>query len=397
MSPTKRTHRQGPGSSSVAAEQPGSKRSRKVSRVAKASKRGWPKGKPRKQQRFPFMRLPLELRCHIYGMALPYQDVPTHSKEWSKILGYPNDSMNLLLVSKQVSDEARNVLYGLNRSTMIISAFCTFFQGSLVDTWFQPISPTPSMPYIKNWQLALWPMSDSFDDRHFRDAVLTACSEIAKIPKLQTLKLAMPCLCERLENLPPRCHHGHCYRSEHGQCSCLHDLIGDVHDSFVCSFAPLNQLRFNSDVQIVSTPKPPRSESYSFGSGLSCHDYPRRFPQAYHRQGYIKLSQYSHEQCQQPLCLRFAASFEYIRATLLGDTTPLGLTKQQIEWLDLKRQVAKVYPEENLKLYHALSDAWDALDSDSEEYWNVMSYRINQILEDLPSKSAIFKKGLIRR
>lgn len=390
MSPTRQAHRGDLTSETGAPQRQNSKGLIRADKVTKVKKRGWPKGKPRKQQRFPLMKLPLELRCHIYGMALPHQDVPLHSKIWAKSLGTPNTSMNLLLANKEISDEARSVLYGLNRSTVVISAFQIFFQGSIIDSCFRPIPLTPSMPYIKNWQLALWPSRRSPMDSHFRDTVLTVASEIAKIPQLKTLRLAIPCLCEHFK-LPPccyRCYYRYRYRGEQGHCSCGSDIFEDVRDVFVRDLAPLNQLRFSGDVQIVATAKPPQPlEPYRptmFPSYLG----PRTAPGHDDHEGFVKVAQYAHEQCQQPRCLRFVASFEYVRATLMGNTTPLSLTAQQSAWLDVKKGVAKFYPEWNDRLQSALHDLWEALDSGSDVHWRRLLIRFIGLLRHIPSAVA---------
>ncbi|KAL8789304.1 MAG: hypothetical protein Q9213_001227 [Squamulea squamosa] len=359
--------------------------------VTRVKKRGWPKGKPRKgyiakqkgepasgeqQQTFPFMNLPLELRRQVYGLALPQQDIAKPSSHWANIVGTPNEFMNLLLVNKQISDEARNVLYGLNRFTMLITSSNTLFLGSFSKVNFVPFPTTPSLPFIKHWQMSLWPEFEDHDSR-FRDGLLSACCEMARIPDLQTLTLVIPCLCHDYEYV----RFCGCFQ-KYGLCHCLD--IDDVHDNYVCTLAPLNQLRFKRNVQIVATAEVLQHHDDTSDAVL--------WPGWDDKDDHITLSRCSHLQCQKPVCVSFAASFSSIRANLMGNTTPLRSTEDQNEWLELKQRVAelkKSAPElkgnskSAQELHRALQDTWDALDSGSNEYFRKMSREVSQKLRSI--------------
>lgn len=293
-----------------------------------AKKRGSPEGKPRKQPPHPgfdFMRLPLELRRHFYGLVLPQQDVQRSSGQWANIVRTPNEFMNLLLVNKQIHDEAQRVLYGLNSFTWIVEA----------DWHFTTTRAARGYSHIKHWQLVLRPEPERELEPHFRDGVLTSCAEIAKTPDLQTLKLVIPCLCQHVER------HRHCSVGAGGR-QCIN--VEDMHNFFVHGLAPLDQLRFKRDVQIIAAVGPPV-------------DRP--------------------QQCQKPLCVSFVDSFESIRARLMGNSTPSRLTENQSRWLELKKWAAKVHPtccpvNMYCPLLMALRDAWGALDARSDEDFRKM-------------------------
>ncbi|KAL8799502.1 MAG: hypothetical protein Q9182_005840 [Xanthomendoza sp. 2 TL-2023] len=353
-----------------------------LSKTSGVKKRGWPKGKPRKghvklskagkahrlkKNTFPFLDLPLDLRRYFYELVLPQQDVTMSSSRWASIhcRGRPNQFMNLLLANKKVCDEGRSVLYGANRFTIIISGSNTHFLRSSESVDFQtfPKSPSP-LPHIKNWQLALWPFFNARygEDIRFHDAVLSVCAAIAKTPNLQNLKLTIPCLCEYFEEIDA------CPCSEPDiQCRCVD--IEDIHSKLTRNLAPLNLLRFNGEAQIVATPKPVLKEDYRFPD----HDW---------EDGYIELSAYPHLQCQKPVCLSFAASFGPFMATLTGKTTRISLTENQIEWLELKSRIQQV-PERllNKDLEDAVSNTWEALESGSDQYFQMEKAGAEAILQ----------------
>ncbi|KAL8769228.1 MAG: hypothetical protein Q9209_004729 [Squamulea sp. 1 TL-2023] len=353
--------------------------------ATRVKKRGWPKGKPRKgykakqkrqpagkqRQRFPFMSLPLELRRQVYGLVLPQQDIAKSSSLWANIVGTPNEFMNLLLVNKQISDEARSVLYGLNRFTMLITPSNTLFLGSFSKVDFEPSPTTLSLPYFKHWQMSLWPELEE-NNALIRDAILTACCEIAKIPNLQTLTLSIPCLCHHFEFAALK-RYSQTSRLRHG------GDIEAIHDNYVCTLAPLNQLRFKGNVQIIATAKP-------FDDGYD-HLNPLDLPGMDKQEEHTIFSRCIHQQCPKPCCVSFAASFSSIRTNLIGNTTPLRLTEDQNEWLELKKRVAEIKTNAQFKsayeLGQALVGTWDALDSGSNEYFRKMSQNVNQILQSI--------------
>ena len=305
------------------------------------------------------MRLPPELRDYVYKLALPHQELPNSG--WAIMTGVPNESMNLLLVNKQISAEARKILYGLNTFTMVISTYHLSLLGSFdeVKSNLKPIHAPPSLPYIKNWQIALWPEVRVFGSYgsgygygyggfYEKDAILSVCSEIAKVDSLQSLKLSIPCLCHFLAPEP------------------FDDFevkdIEDVHNTLVDLLLPLNQLRFGGHVQIMTTPEPPS------------------FPEKRDKKGYIRLANIPHQQCSEPVCQSFAASFEPLRALLMGKSTPNSLTPHQTKWLDLKSQVAESGIDLWTGMSQALFDTWDALESGSDEFFRAMVWRVEEKL-----------------
>ncbi|KAL9629415.1 MAG: hypothetical protein Q9204_005286 [Flavoplaca sp. TL-2023a] len=371
-------------------------------------KRGWPKGKLRKgpnarvtrsstkgkaeQPIFPFMDLPLEIRREIYSLVLPQQTPQSRSNGWATMDGIPNEFMNLLAVNKQVSDEARSVLYGLNTFTIVISQFRMLLPGSFTELEFLPFPTRPSLPFIKNWQIALWPTYRRIADRpdaRFRDAVFSACSEIAKTRDLQTLTLTIPCLCE---NFQPRTIGRYArYNKTHSYDG--PEEVEDIHDAMINYLAPFNQLRFKGKVEIITAAKP----TEQLWSG---EPFPKRFPETNNEEGYIQLANHPHRQCQQPLCLSFAASFTPIAALLMGDTTPVSLTEDQLEWLELKKSIheERDHPECLVELENALEELWDALDSGETEYWRSVEYRVRErILRSLPCVIDEFNRELRRQ
>ncbi|KAI4096069.1 MAG: hypothetical protein LQ339_007085 [Xanthoria mediterranea] len=320
-----------------------------------------------KQPEFPFMKLLPELRREIYSLVLPQQDSQSRSSGWLTMDETPNDFMNLLLVNKQVSEEARSVLYGVNTFTMVISEEQTLLLGSFTKNDFLPLPTKPSLPFIKNWQIALWPGhyflwdgSDLLGARH-RDAVLSACSEIAKSPELQRLKLSIPCLCNR--STFRMCQ---CSEPDGDECYCLNEEdIGDLHDVILNGLIPFNQLRFKGKVELVATPEPAEQlwSDKHYGN-------PTRLPDVENAKGYTLLSKYSHHQCPEPRCVSFAASFGPVMATLMGDTTPDRLTDSQLAWLALKKRVAETMYQHTRNIPNIdLGDLWSALDSRESMYF----------------------------
>ncbi|KAI4188698.1 MAG: hypothetical protein L6R41_001974 [Letrouitia leprolyta] len=307
------------------------------------------------------MKLLLELRRNIYNLVLPSQDVPLRSNEWANMDGTPNKFMNLLLVDRQICQEARSVLYGLNTSTIVISEAHSFLPGRQNTPVFQPVQSETSLGYVKNWQLSL-PLSrhaeDGEQNEEVRAAIISSCAELATILDLQSLKISILCLCQ--------------YRSRdcEGDDSCFtwddadkgtgdacrRVNANDIHESIVYSLAPLNRLRFKHDLRFIAKAPQPVPRTIS--------SMPRR-PESYRDH----LPSFSNEQCQKPACLSFVSSFECFSAALSGNRTPVPFTTNQCEWLSLRKMATELVSQEGKeKMEYALSDAWEALDSGSEEY-----------------------------
>lgn len=102
--------------------------------------------------------------------------------------------MGLLATNKQVSHEAREVLYGLNPSTVVVAHnYTQFLSGSNETARYKLFPSTPSITPVKNWQLDLRP-SGSFESR-IRAGILDTVEQTAKIGHVQTLKVQICCLC----------------------------------------------------------------------------------------------------------------------------------------------------------------------------------------------------------
>ncbi|KAL8923103.1 MAG: hypothetical protein Q9208_004787 [Pyrenodesmia sp. 3 TL-2023] len=296
-------------------------------------KRGWTKEKTRniqveEEQPFPFMKLPLELRRHIYGLVLPNQKVEASSGGWAAMAGIPNESMNLLLVNKQVSDEARTVLYGRNSFTVLISVYKTLVLGSFTGLGLKPMQTTPSLPDIKNWQLALWTYRSNVCYMQYQDAILSACAELANIPDLQSLKLSLPCLCEYAEDSV----------IGSGRGSGRSGKLEDVHDMYVDILTPPNLLPFTKTVHIGTAATP--------GRGPEPHTLaPPDFNAT--TRAHVSNGKYD----PPPM------------------NTPAGLNAKQAEWLDIKKRVHVIKPELGQSMWRALGDIWEALESGSDDYF----------------------------
>lgn len=225
--------------------------------------------------RFPsFMALPIDIRRHLYRMVLPCQDVPMGSGDWAKMTRIPNEFMNLLLTNKQVSDEARQVLYGSSSFTIAISAHGTGFLNSVeLDRVFRPFKTVP--PLIKNWQLRVGFRSPcdmdtlDHDGRWIREGLLTVSAELAKVPDLRTLKVSIPCLCGLYD----------------------YDEVStdDVYKALAFSLEPLQQLRFQGGVRFIAR----------VSTGV-----PRQDLVVFHLYSSAKRN----TQCKEPACLALASS-----------------------------------------------------------------------------------------
>ncbi|KAI4195286.1 MAG: hypothetical protein LQ346_003489 [Caloplaca aetnensis] len=284
---------------------------------------------------FRFMDLPLEVRRYFYRLILPSQTISMRNNACAAIEGTPNEFMNLLVASRQVSDEARRVLYGSNSFTVTVSGDTTDFLG-LEDRakWFRPFlaRPMPSLNYIKNWQFRLifhrhWDQYPSDiemmqrDRRWLEEGLLAVASELARITDLQTLKIFIPCICNRPSAA----------------------AVNQLYETTMSSLKPVQkQLRFSS-VQVVTAVAPSRvlnasgefaGWSHWFGSVL----------------------------CTKPKCITFAQSFSPIKDVLQGSLTPTSLTPRQIAWLDIKVHASLVPPPSTKRIRCALYDLWKLVD-----------------------------------
>ena len=249
---------------------------------------------------FPLMKLPLELRRHIYSLALPVQDAPLRSTTWTKSVG-GNDNlcMALLASNKQVSHEAREVLYGLNSFTVFVAYnYTQLLDGSYESAKYRPFPSTPSMRYIKNWQLDLR-LIRNFCESHIRAGILDTVEQLAKIGHLQTLKVKIPCLCRTRESAES-----------------LSQIIKIM-------LQPFKSLHFEKSVTFLA--------ALTSGEHSSCCSFniSNRRPASYTHAA----------QCNEPKCLAFVALFDDLKYFLETASVPrMPLTVEQSKWLDLKQR-----------------------------------------------------------
>ena len=301
------------------------------------------RNKPEKQQQsFPFLRLPLEIRRHLYRLVLPGQDVSLQSGQWANMRRHDaNEYMNLLVANKQILEEAQDVLYGTNSFTMIIGPRDIWRLGSFSTELYPFMRQIFPLRHTKHWQLHLQTEDyyDEIKDLVLKEILLIAATVLSKIPKLLTLKISIPCLCDG-------------YGSWHDP--------EDVHDNFVNILSPLNHLRFIGDVQLIAVPHTPCNHNDL--------EHPDTQKYAYSR---FECSA-NNEQCQESICRSFAASFVPILAVLNGDTKPLSFTHDEIKYLEIKRRCAStdkaIQPGICPKINTLLNEAWDALELGSEEH-----------------------------
>ncbi|KAL8848272.1 MAG: hypothetical protein Q9221_006710 [Calogaya cf. arnoldii] len=260
---------------------------KRAAKEGKAKDRGEDTSRPS----FPFIKLVLELRREVYKLVLPQQE--SRPKQWAKIENKSNHSTSLLLASKQVSEEAQDVLYGLNAFTLAISDTNALWLDTFTEFDLQlgPIKVPLALPHIKNWQISLWPQI-----------------RICRFP-------------DRGRNRPS---------------------IEDVHNEYIDFFSPFNYLRFKCKVEIITITKPARQY---WDDPHFTYAAPSRFPHIDNKNGYKILASYDHQQCQSPRCLSFAASFGPFLGTFMGTTTPLAFTKSYTDWFDLKKRAHRAYTQ----------------------------------------------------
>ncbi|KAI4244267.1 MAG: hypothetical protein L6R42_010494 [Xanthoria sp. 1 TBL-2021] len=251
---------------------------------------------------FPLMKLPLELRRHVYSLALPVQDAPLRSTIWTKSVGGNyNHCMNLLASNKQVSHEAREVLYGLNSFTVVVSYnYTTFLSNHYEPGKYDPFPSSLSMKYIKHWQLDLRPIDGH--ESHLKAGILDTSEELAKIGDLQTLKVKIPCLCKIV--------------SDPLQVPSSDSLSQKIK----LMLQPLKRLHFEKSVTFVAART---SAEYRFCRWMNGRN-----------------DSYTHAtQCNEPRCLAFVASFDDLIYFLETSSLPrMHFTDQQRKWLDLKQR-----------------------------------------------------------
>ncbi|KAL8894564.1 MAG: hypothetical protein Q9192_004219 [Flavoplaca navasiana] len=302
---------------------------------------------------FPFMKLPLELRRQVYQFMLPRQEEiydatydptyaynpkytydPTHDMTLDRPgrAKYPhkrleNKCMNILLANRQISNEAREMLYGLNTFTVRLFRDEIIFLEEPDDVWPDDIwtDPTslsmPSLSYIKHWEIDIMfqegsehksfeadtpqeiqSMFGHHDDRYGppseEEAIIMVADHLAKIEGLQSLRVKFPCLCKI----------GDFNKTSNDRYSrLLQDLLNHlkrlhVQGPVVFVAAQLNGLR-NLHWRSVRT-----------------RDY----------------------QCQQPDCLAFVASLDEVKTFVTGKFHRKNITPPECKWLATKPRISLV-------------------------------------------------------
>ena len=200
---------------------------------------------------FRLLDLPLEIRCHIYQLALPshYQTALLRTldwiderddficsnmsmSEWGKRLAQrrkkkhgndeyiglgpagtwsniPNECMNLLLVNRQISHEARDILYSGFCPTIFVDYSCiVFLNKAQVFYQFYPIRAFDSLlRYTNYWQVDFdyppvlmvlqkrYPPEGHSDPLILREEMGSVCHKLSQVQNLKSLKIKIPCFC----------------------------------------------------------------------------------------------------------------------------------------------------------------------------------------------------------
>ena len=314
-----------------------------------SNKVGWP-------TQFNILDAPLEIRRLIYAFALPCQNQPVKSEHWAIMTKIPCNSMNLLLANKQISNEAREMLYGSNAFTAAIddwvkSNFNFLYRYSDIAD-FSPILPTVSarQGFIKHLQFNL--RLDLYTHRvdplrlsphrvgmgaiaELGDGtgwslveVKAAVDAIEHTLELQTLKIKLPCLCKIYFGLS----------------------IDEVIDALSEILKPLRRLRKPKRIIFITA----RCTSTPDPNGLP------------------KFGSFSNTQCPRPICQTFAstllsnlnsafASFEPFR-----HIAKITMTRNKYRWNRLKKQVDTILCSD-LQACYLLLEVWCALEDWSQE------------------------------
>ncbi|KAL8831996.1 MAG: hypothetical protein Q9170_005058 [Blastenia crenularia] len=364
-----------------------------------ATRRGWPKGKPRKPKQprpvkagrrrktrtttkaqrrqarqraqaakkvgmFAFPKLPLELLRQVYDLVLPSQDLPRRSAEWVVMDGLPCRSMGLLLANKQVSSEAKEFLYGGNTFTMVVEAPQVLLQQCSLAGLYQLIEDP--LPPIKHWQINVQTSPDwGVPGECFctKESLLSVAAAMAKIPHLQSLKLSVPCLFNDTSWMCRRCH------GEVVDC-CID--IDFMRKGMGMILAPMNQLRFEGEVRLIACTPLWKDD----GDGDKEPDPGERA---------------ANQQCQIPRCVAFAASLAPFMDMLNGRTTPLSLTHNQVAYIELKKRANALHAsgEASEIILKAVRRAWFALESGHDGYFEKMMEFAEAAMEDAVAKRPI--------
>ncbi|KAL8649408.1 MAG: hypothetical protein Q9226_005588 [Calogaya cf. arnoldii] len=291
---------------------------------------------------FPLMQLPTELRLQIYSDVLGCEFTRKPQSTWvAGCSATPAERMALMLCSRKVEKEVREVLCRQLCFTVEISATAMFFSSwkftdsretATIDR-FQNFQTLPSAGHIKHWQFDLqfrapydfapkechgimrkfhdWRMVDV--DRVFiREGVLEAVAQLSKFKALGSLKIKFPCLC-RLPNVTTW---GWWASSTENSSIPSEGVIKLIHDVL----EPLKTLKFQSPVKFIA--------AKLFGYN---HNSIRRY-----------RCQTENKQCEEAACQAFVTRFDKL-AKFVGSSSPrTRLSAQHHTWLDIKHRAEKL-------------------------------------------------------
>ena len=139
------------------------------------------------------LKLPIEIRLQIYRMVLPFPNVYWRGSVWANVIGDPKDYMGLLRVNKQVSDEAREILYSLPALGIIAS----YRPSKQVDHSEYGRSSQVSIKLTKHLTLCIgWyaqPLIRGYTS-YIKTLILAGSAKHSKIPDRQRLQINVGCL-----------------------------------------------------------------------------------------------------------------------------------------------------------------------------------------------------------
>ena len=310
---------------------------------------------------FRILDLPLEVRQLIYSFALPYQDTPLREDTtWAEIKNTPNTSMNLLCSNLQISNEARKILYGDNAFTITLNSI----GGISVQVSKErihscgPFPTTPSLKYIKHWQLDLkfypeysalvyqspsegmakfqgHPSVLSFNRLYCREALRSVADEIINCQELASLKVKMPCICHKE--------------------SPLNEVIPIVQSAL----EPLGRLQFSGKVTYIAIPT-----ISELNGGLR-------------REVTVPPSRI---QCSKQACLDFSELLSHYLSRLVSPSSPLiQLTSSEIECLKLYKKACMAMSDR--AVLDSINEVRSALEGGTAEQLNNLLAKANAAVD----------------
>ncbi|KAL8988013.1 MAG: hypothetical protein Q9177_002850 [Variospora cf. flavescens] len=332
-----------------------------------------------------FLSLPLEIRQQIYRILLPSQDVPVRSHQWSNLIESPDDYLQLTIVNRQISDEAREILYSSTASTVVLSDQTTKFLGYRDHSMCQSlllyhIPRMRPVHYMKHWQLSILfkDYGSEYREPDIGEALDLVSAELAKVPDLQTLKISLPCLCNE-------------------KAMGSKDLQVAAWEHVRRSIEPLWPLRFNCQVRFITAQRwrpwenavkeyETANPAPSILNRAAWHKWRLGRPEWWYPKDSERvdnaIKSAANKQCQEAACLDFAASFHDIKADIEGTSSaPDPLSSRRKIWLALRDYAVTWIPYHDPYVYvNALNPTWKALASASEKDFDTIARMAQQIL-----------------